>query len=65
MEQGGELLSGVWLHADAILVPDSTDYMDKEQGVVDMTCIPCKISPTVEPEWVPNAKAEGYIKDSA
>ena len=62
MDEGGESLSGAWLHSDSVLVPDTDDYQDREQGVVDMTTIPCKVAPSHEPEWVPNAKTEGYIK---
>ncbi|MGB1884838.1 MAG: molybdopterin-containing oxidoreductase family protein [Gammaproteobacteria bacterium] len=62
MDEGGEILSGAWLHADAILVPDTPEFMDREQGVVDMTRIPCKVSPSHEPEWVPKAKELGFIK---
>ena len=62
MDEGGESLSGVWLHADALLVPDTEDFQDKEQGVVDMTTIPCRVKPGHEPEWVEKAKELGFIK---
>ena len=42
--------AALWLHADALLVPDTEDFQDKEQGVVDMTTIPCRVKPGHEPE---------------
>ncbi len=62
MDEGGESLSGAWLSSDAVLMPDDEDYLDREQGVADMTCVPGRIRPCAEPEWVARAKQAGYIK---
>jgi anaerobic selenocysteine-containing dehydrogenase len=63
MDEGGESLSGAWLSSDAVLMPDDDDYLDREQGVADMTCVPGRIRSCPEPEWVERAKQAGFIKE--
>ena len=36
---------GEWEHSDAIVAPDSEEYLDREQGIPHLKGIPCKVYP--------------------
>ncbi|MCP4754381.1 MAG: molybdopterin-dependent oxidoreductase [Proteobacteria bacterium] len=42
-EDKSSLLSGAFKHSDSVLVPDSEEYLDKEQGIPLLRGIPCRI----------------------
>ena len=39
---------GAFEHNDGIIVPDSDEYLDKEQGIPHLKGVPCKIYPRIE-----------------
>lgn len=39
---------GAFEHNDAIIIPDTDDYLDKEQGIPHLKGVPCKIYPRIE-----------------
>ena len=43
LAQGGDGLSGAWLHADAQICPDDDDFLDREQGIPHFKGLPARI----------------------
>jgi hypothetical protein len=39
---------GAFEHNDGIVIPDSDDYLDREQGIPHLKGVPCKIYPRKE-----------------
>ncbi|WP_109478231.1 molybdopterin-dependent oxidoreductase [Paraburkholderia sp. C35] len=42
--EGDGTLSGALIHADALLLPDDEDYLDREQGIPHFKGLPCRVS---------------------
>ena len=42
-KQGADHLSSAWIHADAQICPDSSDYLDREQGIPHFRGMACSI----------------------
>ncbi len=42
-EDKTSLLSGAFKHSDCVLIPDSEEYLDREQGIPLLRGVPCRI----------------------